>query len=625
MKRSNQLMVESAVIASVLIMLTLGGSVATTTIPPSFLPLQNPSQVKVDHSSSALAGYYNTTLTQLGARNFENVSFFLETFHFVNIAPAVNSTAQAANSDLASVNVTAANATAIFVEAGQAISAKDYINATILVDQGCALAQQANASLADFRTTQTSRFASESIPVAQYAKGLSAASAMVGSLVSECNLLKQRVTFTGLVLLIGSPQAAIETGGTVQLVGNLTFRGTPVPGDQVLFYINGTYFGSLTTNANGLLVGTLTIPYVYARSAQVQALSVADPALNLGGGTSNVVTFVILFDQTSIVIGDPPAILPTFSFNVSGNLTTAAGAPLPYAPVNVTFFGSSQILRTDARGVFATRLTVPANATDGIHYVYASFAPQGAFGPSVNFTSIEVVHLPMTLTVNTPSLSLAGVSTTVTGTARANGTAIADANVTVSSPWGAVTATTNYAGVYKANIPVSPLEFAFTKNVTVSAVAPQPYVAEGVAVKTLGLFNVILVLLPAAGVAVVGYEALKLGAFERFRKREEAEPMEESLPEAAVEFAESSAGHELLVVYLSALQLASKRFSVRFRKSQTIREALAAVRAKEDGPGAAAFAEIAASLEDFLYAPSFDQKRAASAKAKLAELEGHWR
>jgi len=287
------------------------------------------------------------------------------------------------------------------------------------------------------------------------------------------------------------------------------------------------------------------------------------------------------------------------------------------------------VVRTDDDGVFGATFTVPANATDGIYYVYAAFVPQGVYGPSFNFTSIQVVHLPLTLTLSAPSISFAGFSTTLAGTARANGSAISNADVIVSSPWGSVSTKTNSTGEFTVNIPISPLEFAFSKDVAAVVSAPQPYISSGAIVESIGLFNILLVILPVAALGIIGYEGDRLGAFERLRNRsgkKEALLEEPLVPtETAPAFSEAVGGPELLQIYRRTLGLAQGKFSIRFRASQTIREIVAEVEAHESGPGFAAFKEIMLTVEDFLYAEIFYLSRVSVAKERLAELEGRWR
>src|SRR5690349_8837254 len=100
--------------AGIMIMLTLGGSVVTTIIPPSFQTLRDPALVKAQHDSTALAAYYNATLTQIGRGRFGNASFLLMTFPFLNISPTVYGTAQLANADLTKVDSSAAHASSLF-------------------------------------------------------------------------------------------------------------------------------------------------------------------------------------------------------------------------------------------------------------------------------------------------------------------------------------------------------------------------------------------------------------------------------------------------------------------------------------------------------------------------------
>ena len=615
-------------IASVLIAITLGGSVETATIPPSFANLQNPGTIAVSHDLSALAAYYNTTLSDLGARNFTGVSFLLETFHFVNIPPAVNATAQLANSDLNSVSISAENASRIFSAAEKEILKNEFVNATILTEQGCALATQASQKFADFTGPRTSNFQSDKIPVNDYSVGESSAAAVVGSLVSTCNLLLNQLQFQGLELLIASPQASIETGGRVSLLGNLTFRGSGVGSETVYFYINGSYFGSLSTAPNGGFSGTLQIPFVYTRTASVQALVSPNIPRNISGASSNLIYFTILFNQTAIAIGDPPPVLPTFSFPVSGTLKTVTGVPLPGAPVNLTFFRQSQILTTDVLGRFSTRLTVPANATDGIYAVTARFAPEGVFGPSFNFTSIMVVHMPIVVTVDPLSLTLAGFSSTLIGTAVANGSSVAGAAIRVVSPWGTVDGTTNSNGGFRVILPVSPTEFAFSRNVTVYVNATQPYFAIGTVTKPLGLFNVLIVIFPVAALGVVGYEAERFGVFAALRRgsrSQEERFLEEEYFESGGPPAEAWHGTEAGRVYRRALALASSKYLIRFRPSFTLREIAGQVRAKDPGRGGDLFAQVMGTVEDAAYAKGFEESRLAAAAEAVAVLERLWK
>ena len=635
MRRPNQLILESAVIASVMVMLTLGGSITTTIIPGSFLPLQNPANVTPQYDLSGLAQYYNVTLTQIGTGNFAGASFLLATFEFVNIPSGVNATAQAANADLAELNITIPQAQRTFASAEAAIQADELINATALVDAGCALAQSANSTFADFIGPQTHELESESVPTLQYQMGQGLVSREVLALLGDCVSTSSQIpgapppgtSGKATVLLIGSEERALETGGPLDLFGNVTEGVAGIPGQRILFYINGSYFGSLSSDARGKFSGTLPIPYVYFRTAMVQALVKPNFTAGTAGALSNGIDLTILFNQTSIVVGDPPAYLPGATFSVHGNLTSD-GVPLPYAPVTVTYLRDSVHATTDGSGTFRARFTVPDNATDGVYHVYAQFTPKGVYGPSFNFTSIEVRHLPLVLTFTVPGLSWAGFSTHIDGTATTNGTGLDSATVTLSSPWGRATTTTDQQGHFSLSFPVSPFEFAFSRNVLLSGAPAQPYIASATAEATLGLFNFLLVVIPAAIIGIGAFEANSLGAFRGLGRRRGKRGQDTGVMLSEIPYPQvppvHEAGPEPLELLGRALGLASARFYIVFQPSQTIREMLSQVGAREGGAALEAFSGVLSAAEEYIYGRSFDPARLEEARKAMADLEGLW-
>ena len=621
-----------------MIMLTLGGSVATTLIPPSFLPLQNPGNVVVQHDLSGLAKYYNTTLTQIGTGNFANASFLLDTFRFVNIPSSVNTTAQAVNTDLASVNTTVPEAVTAFASAKLAIQANELINATKLIGTGCSLASNANKSLADFSGPETTRFKSESVPTDEYVSGLNLVSSEVLALHHECTSISTQVPNTSgsgatgkpSVLIIGSPQKAIETGGPVRLFGNLTRAVVGVGEQRVLFYVDGSYFGALVSDAHGSISGTLSIPFLYFHAVSVQALVAPNSTIGMAGAYSNTIYFSVLFNETYITIGDPPAYLPGTNFNVHGNLTTVKGVPLPDAPVTVTYLRDSIVTTTDNAGTFGAQFTVPNNASDGTYNVSARFTPIGVYGPSFNFTSIDVYHLHLILALSVPGLSWAGFSTHIDGVVASNGSAVTNAAVSLDSPWGTYTTKTDSAGQFNVVFPVSPLEFAFSKKVAVMVSPSEPYIAGSTVVLTLGLLNILVIVLPVAIIGVAGYEANSLGVFQGLRVRLGGRRDQEAvlltspeIPSAEV-LPSPDRGPEPLRLFGRALVLASTRFSIIFRPSNTIREMISLVKARDDGEAFVAFSKVLLTAEDYLYGQRFDLSRTEEARKAFSTLEVLW-
>ena len=626
MRRSRELIIESAAVASILIVISLGGSITTSLSQPAFSRLSDPGLVTKQYDLTSLALYYNLTLSAIGTGKFDNASFLLDTFRFVNVSPKVNQTAQVANADLASVDSTVPRATLNLGLAQEALNEKEYLNATTLVDTGCAQAREANQGLSDFQRPQTSHFQSLSVPTSLYSVGASLAVAEVQGELADCHTLLAALPSSDAVFAISSPQKTVETGGPVVLDGTLTLRGAGAGGQEALFYINGSYFGSLITSAAGNLSGTLTIPFVYKPLAVVQAVVAPNATLGVGGAFSNLLNFTLKFNQTSIVMGDPPSYLPGEDFRTFGNLTTTSGIPLPSAPVRITFLGESRTAITDSRGEFFASLSVPANATDGTYYVNATFAPEGALGPSFNFTSVRVVHIPLSLTVSAP-FSFAGFPTQLTGSALANGTSVSGARILVDTPWGSYKTVTNGTGQFKLNLAVSILDFAFAGHVKAMALPTQPYLASGSASATVRFFNVLVLVFPAVAIVTVTYEADKMGVFERPRKTANGAAVSEEARPTEVEKTHPAGTAEtpdVVALYNRALELASSKLGLRFGEGKTIREVLESVSAARPTEGFEEFSRILLAAEDFLYAPSFDSSRLQSARGDMSSLEGRW-
>jgi hypothetical protein len=315
---------------------------------------------------------------------------------------------------------------------------------------------------------------------------------------------------------------------------------------------------------------------------------------------------------------------------VHGNLTTTNGVPLPDAPVTVTYLHDSVATTTNSAGTFKAQFTVPSNATDGTYDIYARFTPRGVYGPSFNFTSIDVYHLRLMLVLTLPRLSLAGFSTQIGGTATSNRTAVDNAEVALDSPWGTFTTKTDSVGHFNVVFPVSPFEFASSKKVALTVSPSEPYIAGSTVVLTLGLFNILIAILPAAIIGVTGYEAYSLGVFQDLRVRLRRQRNQEAVQVTTQErpsiesLLVTDRGPEPIRLFGRALVLASTRFSIAFRPSQTIREMLSLVKAKDDGEAFVLFSRVLLAAEDFLYGQKFESSLTAEARKALSTLEVLW-
>ncbi|MGI0080656.1 MAG: hypothetical protein ACRECH_13660, partial [Nitrososphaerales archaeon] len=460
MQRSRQLIIESALVSSLMLGIAFSGAIAGLNVPTNWGNLLNPNVVGEQYDLTSFALFYNGTLALLGGGNYSNVSQNLANFQFLNYPSNLATLASGANSEIGSMNQSIPLALSYLNETEYLVGVGSYKDASNVLDLACAQALNSELSLAQFENSTTPKFENQGVPVSEYSVGVGLVRSEISTLTDRCNALSnqtnallnqtnsilrgEKVAFT-----LSSPQSSVNTGGMLALSGSLESNGTAVQGETISFFINGTYFGNAATNVYGSFSGNFSIPFVYEPLAAVWANAPSNASSNIAGAVSNTLYLDVLFNGTQIVFGDPPSVLPTFNFTVFGSLDTDSGAPLPNAPVKITSFDQQYFVKTNSSGIFTQTLTVPANATDGIHYVYAAFAPQGVYGPSANFTSIEVVHELLNLTIDSIPLSISGTLASVSGTVRANGTALADSNITLVSPWGQFEASSDGSGKFK--------------------------------------------------------------------------------------------------------------------------------------------------------------------------------
>lgn len=608
-------------VGALIIGLTLGGVIGGLNIPSAW-NIPNPMEITTEFNYGNFALLYNTTLTQLARENFTSVSYYLAQFVFLNYPSQLSTEVSNANTEIAQMNTTIPLALTDLNLAQYLVTSGQIANASSNLRLGCSEATAANASFTQFANVTTPQFRNLGVPIEVYSIGSASVGSLINSLIGQCHSLQNEISSLAN-FTISSQQLSIQTGGYVQINGTLKVGETLVPNDLVTFYLNGTKFSTVRTDVNGSFSINASTPFVYKPVASVWAVASQVQSLLFKGAISNILYFQVIFNQTQIIVNDPPAILPTFSFNVSGTLTTTNGVTLPNAPIKITSFGTNYFLSTDKNGIFVTSLTVPANATDGLYTIYASFAPQGFFGPSVNYTTIEVVHEPLTVTLNQVSTAVAGFGKEVSGTVTTNGTPVSDANVTLITHWGDLFTKTNSRGQFSVRTTV-PLSQFLSSSVNATVTPIQAYINSGSSGVSMAIFNPLYVALPILFGSVLIYELRGLGIFRKKSDDASEDHVRETVQSMLSQAAVSQEVSRLVQIYSQALLLAVRKYDLRFLPSSTIREIMAHVNGASHGVGMNEFTSISLTLEDFLYARSFDESRIKDSVEAFGQLEKIW-
>ena len=305
-KYSNQVIIEAAVIGSLLIGIVTAGSVVTTSTPQAWQILQNPETVTVSqYDLRDLALGINSTLTSLARANYIDVSTQIGFFHVADVPQSVNQTLQQATSEISSLNISIPLAIQNFNNSGRLIQMKEFINASSDVSTGCSELQSANSSFIQFQNSTTPTFASEGVPVSNYEVGMKLVRMEISGLQQQCVSLSSELKLSGSssLLKISSNQRLIFSGGNVLINASLTKNGTGIGGETIYFYLNGTYFGSSKTGSDGLVSTNLTIPFVYKQVVTIEAITPSNSTIDFNGSTSNQLNFSISFNETQIKFG----------------------------------------------------------------------------------------------------------------------------------------------------------------------------------------------------------------------------------------------------------------------------------------------------------------------------------
>jgi hypothetical protein len=281
LKRSTLLVVESIIIASLLLGIAVGGTLSSQTLPGSWFNAKNPNVAIQQYNVTSVAKAYNGILTDLGKRQFGNVSILLDRLAYASYPSSILSAASSANAEIASMNVSMPLAANDLTQAFLEIENGQFGN-TGAVTGGCAQIAEANNSLIQFTNFTTPTLASLGVPVSIYTPQLAPIKTALQNLRAECVLYLG--FFTNFILpqnahgvnfTISPDTTSVISGGNITFSGSLTVNGSntisaPI---SVSFYMNGTLIGMVNSTSADTFVANLNITSVYKPLVLVWAVT----------------------------------------------------------------------------------------------------------------------------------------------------------------------------------------------------------------------------------------------------------------------------------------------------------------------------------------------------------------
>ncbi|MHB1907808.1 MAG: Ig-like domain-containing protein [Nitrososphaerales archaeon] len=331
MNRSRQLQIEAAIIASLLLVIVIGGGFSTRSLPVYWNNIINPETLaQQPFNSTSFALIYSTIILEIVQTQYSNASFYIKTLPLVPFPQSLNSSVTNSITELGLVNTTIPLASSELGISQNLLNSGEIQNASFYQSTACNTIQQTKLAWFHFENVTTPTFKQNGVPVSFYASSAKELDSLIVKLENECSALQSSIQQTiltaelGLNFTITSPQTVIYTGGHVLINGNLSSNKGGIAGENVSFYLNGTYIGDITTDGKGLFSANLTIPYVYESNVAIWAVTTYNSVVLV----SNKLSFDILFNGTEIILADysiagsPP--IPQNTSNEFASLLTTA-------------------------------------------------------------------------------------------------------------------------------------------------------------------------------------------------------------------------------------------------------------------------------------------------------------
>jgi hypothetical protein len=418
------------------------------------------------------------------------------------------------------------------------------------------------------------------------------------------------ITFIQTYLAIEvSPMEAL-VGSSVLVRGSLTdSSGLGLASRGVNVFIDNDVAGVVYTDESGSFVLTLGVPYLYRDHVTVSAQYRGEV---LGNSvylpcSSNDVEVELIYYTPVISIDMPQVVYPGKVFAVSG-VVGHDGVGVDGLAVEVIAFGSLVHLTSGDGGRFSAVFSVPSGSPEGLAGVGVYSSPRDVFGPAGFVGYVDVVRVPLSLSVDYSSWTVSGLPFRVSGSVFLDGVPVSNCTVRLGGSVGGSEVATGVDGRFESEVALPFSLFTADYSFNVKAYASEPWVKDSSVGGEVFVVNIVtLVAGPVLLGGVVYYGSKRLRGYRRPRRRvAPPTPMEDgpvATPVPAAE-AEAEAGPvSVRGAYGSAVELVVKRTGVEPRPSETLREYLDATEGGL-GVGARVFRSLTLMFERWLYGGS---------------------
>ncbi len=570
------------------------------------MPVLNPLNEKLSVNLAGVAELYVTTLELISLNNYTGATNLLKALGATGAVRALATLAMLHTHEVRLASLMA-ELEGVYNDVISQVLAGNISGARYLAMEGLSLDSEAYGELETVVNLLTSIYPNATSRIMEAADAIEARLVSINE--SLINVLYSPIATN---ITITATPSAVVVGGSVTVMGELTmFNGTAIPNATVTILIDGSPAGSAITNASGLYVTNVTIPYIYEPVITIKALFNPPPASGyLPSEASTNVT--VIYEATYIAVNYTETVLWGDQVNISG---VVSGPSSRSVTVSIDGVNISTVTVNNAFNV-----SIPTTGlTPGNYSILIYAAPSGVYAPAKYVGPLVIYALPVNLNVSASDIVIAGLPVKVFINVSPW---VAGLPITVSLGGSAIMMNLTSPNV-TVTLPTSPLLGMGTHSIVVN-VGRKPPVGGGYYVLEVFVVNPLEIALPAV-IAVVAVILVRLGTIRLGQSTRQGVVEAPALPAIATVTmphpAEVRAVEERIIklapggkidipsvrdivkALSQAIATVGARTGVRLRPSQTLREYLAAVRDRLEAREYSLLSELIDIAEYALYSP----------------------
>jgi hypothetical protein len=547
--------------------------------------------------------FYGSVISLIDSGNFSGVRALLSQAGFIHIPPEISFSVNIFNGLLTSTaNILAATNTELS-DANSSISTGRVDEATSHVQTAFADLKDANRTITELVAAAPRLAGLTGMPISLFLPKVNTLVSLYAAYLARAHLLQDEITRihklvqTSLTLAVS--QTAIETGSNVQASGTLTATsGAQMGSRSVTIFFQGSSLGQAVTDSMGHFLASIRTPYVYQQILSLIAsyLPVGNDTKLYSPSSSPTVQLNVNFTSPLANVTAPGNAFAGLSLTVNGTLS-ADKSPLAGYGITLTAFGQDSSSKTTKGGRFSFEVVAPASLSGGTYSLTLLTSGNRTTGPLSQTIKVNVIKLDPLVTINVPAFVIAGFATTISGSAKVNGSVLQGATVLNVSPTPQVNTTSSDQGSFSFKLTPSLYVPTGEWDYTVGVYPQQSWISPDRVKVSLFVVNPAILIPPVLSAALLVMVVRKRRSANQTPILA-AQEREWLLPPESVPV-ERRPG--LAKTYFEALELVQRATSIILEPSDTLREYLYKV--KGVLKGLVHFEHITLALESQLYGP----------------------